>query len=63
MPRRIRVIETGKVYGSIQEAAAAIGGSSAGVSNVLHGRSRQHMGFTFAKAGTLKPAPWQNQNA
>lgn len=60
MARRIRVIETGKVYNSIQEAAEAIGGTPQGVSDTLHGRIRKHRGFTFAKAGLLKPAPWQD---
>lgn len=44
---RVEVIETGEVYGSVTEAAKAIGGQRPNVSACLAGRLMSHRGFTF----------------
>ena len=45
--RRVEIIETGEVYPSISSCARAIGGSPGEICNVLVGRSRKHLGYTF----------------
>ena len=45
--RRVEVIETGEVYPSIMSCARAIGGRQGPISNVLAGRRRHHLGYTF----------------
>lgn len=46
--QRIRVNETGEVYDSLDEVAAAIGGQKQNVSAVLNGRLKKHCGCTFS---------------
>ena len=45
----IRIVETGEVYLSYQEAAAAIGGNKGAICNIMQGpgHRRKHKGYTF----------------
>lgn len=49
--RRIKVVETGKIYQSVEECAQHIGGSAVAIKSVLAGRQNRHKGYTFALAG------------
>lgn len=46
--QKIMVDQTGEVYNSLDEVAAAIGGQKQNVSAVLHGRLDMHRGMTFS---------------
>lgn len=43
--RRVRCVETGVVYGSIADAAAAIGGKAGAVHSALSGRTKTSGGY------------------
>lgn len=45
--RRLRIIETGVLYHSVEAAAKAIGGNSSGIYRVLRGERSNHKGYTF----------------
>lgn len=47
LSHRVEVVETGEVYPSLNSCARAIGGRQGAISNVLAGRQRRHLGYTF----------------
>ena len=53
--RRVKVLETGDIYDSPAECAAAIGGQVSGISKVISGVREHHMGYTFAYVGRAAP--------
>ena len=52
---RVRVIETGEVYDSVQECAEAIGGNIHHIYHVIAGTRESHKGHTFAWHGWNEP--------
>ena len=47
LSHRVEVVETGEIYPSLNSCAKAIGGRQGAISNVLNGRARRHLGYTF----------------
>lgn len=45
--KRIRILETGKVYPSLNECARQIGGNFKAISNCIRGKSKTHLGYHF----------------
>lgn len=48
--RRIRVIETGEIYGSLKECEQAINGNNRHINDCLRGRLKSHRGLHFEYA-------------
>lgn len=45
--KKIKCIETGQIYGSLEEASRAMNVVKGSISNCLHGRSKSAAGFTW----------------
>lgn len=45
--RRVQIVETGEVFRTAYDCAAAIGGHASNVYSQLNGKRRTHCGFTF----------------
>ena len=50
-PIRIRIVETGKTYGSLAECARDIDGCISSISLCINGKQRTHLGFHFEVIG------------
>ena len=48
--KKVRVVETGKVYRSIAECARSIGANKRHITDCLHGRLKRHHGFHYEYA-------------
>lgn len=48
--KKVRVVETGKVYKSIAECARSIGANKRHITDCLHGRLKRHHGFHYEYA-------------
>lgn len=48
--QRIRILETGETFDSLQEVADRVGGHRSNVSACLHGRLARYKGFTYVYA-------------